>query len=540
MTKTQKSYLKDLCLIALFVGLLFSLFLGSRPLVSPDEGRYSEIPRQMLLHHDFVTPRINNIKYFEKPPLFYWLQAGSIKLFGMNEWAFRLATALMGLLGCAITYVAGRELFNRRVGLLASLMLATSSLYFGLARFITLDMTLTTWLTGCLFSFALHEKTKQPRYLWLMYGFAALATLTKGFIGFILPGLIIGIWVLIHGKWRELKHYKLVSGTLLFLAISLPWHLLAQWHNPEFIRYYVLDQQILRYFTHISGRSQPIWFLPLVLIGGLLPWTVWLPQALHGAWVKARTQNQTILSFLLIWPTVVFTLFWFSKSQLSPYILPMFPALLMLIAHHIDDAKLNNKPEWWPLIAFAVFAALICIGCLLKFRSADPALLISLTAIVLSAAVTVLMYWEKGFKAALYTLMASYSVFLLSLNFSLPKYDTRSIKPLIETLKPMRQPNDLVASYHYLYMELPVYLNQNVTLVNYYGELKYGILHGDVSDVWVSNQDFWQHWVHTDQRQFAFMNIKDYRKYNALRKHPLYLLAQTKTNVLVTNQEITP
>lgn len=523
----------DLLAIVLLASLLFGLFLGSRPLTAPDEGRYSEIPRQMLLHHDYVTPRINNIKYFEKPPLFYWLQSASFSVLGMNDWTFRLANALMGVLGCVITYLAGYQLYNRRTALLATMILATSALYFGLARFITLDMTLSVMLTGCLFSFIVAEHTGNKSYLWLMYIFAALATLTKGFVGVILPGAIIFLWLAINNKWHQLRQYKLFSGTLLFLVIALPWHILAQLRNPEFLQFYVLDQQILRYFTDVAGREQAVWFFPAVLVGGLLPWTPWLIPAVRTAWTNFRKNNDLRAIFLMIWPAFIFLFYWMSKSQLSPYILPILPALAMLIAHHLAQNKNSQWPEFGVLAVLAITLGIVGIS---KFGLHETAVLISLVCMLIAVIVAALLYRLRGLIAGLVTLAALFSVFLISLNFCLPKYDSRTIKELADRIKVISNPEDEIACYHYLYQELPVYLNHNVTIVQYYGELKFGIHHGDVSDVWISTDAFWQKWQ-GDKRMFVIMNIKDFRNQKQRGNKKLFLVARTNKNVLATNDK---
>ena len=153
-TDTSRAW-RDVLLLAVLLAVFFGFELGGRALWHPDEGRYSEIPRAMVASGDYVTPRLNGVKYFEKPALFYWMQAGSIKLFGVNEWALRLWPALLALAGCLAVYGAGRKLFGRRAGLIAAIVLATSPLYYLLARIITLDMAVSVLLTGALLSFLL-------------------------------------------------------------------------------------------------------------------------------------------------------------------------------------------------------------------------------------------------------------------------------------------------------------------------------------------------------------------------------------------------
>ena len=152
--------LRDLVLLGVLTALFFGCFLGSRPLSVPDEGRYVEIPREMVGTGDYLTPRLNGVKYFEKPPLFYWFEAGMIKLFGLSEWSVRLGPALFALFGCLAVYYAGTRMFGRLAGLMSACILATSVLYYALSRLITLDMPVSVLLTASLLSFLLG--TREP------------------------------------------------------------------------------------------------------------------------------------------------------------------------------------------------------------------------------------------------------------------------------------------------------------------------------------------------------------------------------------------
>src|ERR1700722_8720972 len=153
ITCDQRFWWRDILLLSVILSIFFGVLNGIRPLSVPDEARYSEIPREMVVTGDYVTPRLNTIKYFEKPVLFYWIQASAIHIFGLSEWAVRLPTLLLGIVGCLVTYATTRMLFDRRSGLLASLVLSTSILYFAMAHTITLDMTISVFITLCLSAF---------------------------------------------------------------------------------------------------------------------------------------------------------------------------------------------------------------------------------------------------------------------------------------------------------------------------------------------------------------------------------------------------
>src|SRR5574337_68433 len=153
LPKSGRETLRDLVLLTVLIGALFGIMLGNRPLSVPDEGRYVEIPREMATTGDYLTPRLNGIKYFEKPVLFYWLEAFSIRLFGLDESGLRLWPALFALFGCLAVYAAGKRLFGRRAGFLAAIVLSTSVLYYALSRVIILDMPVSVLLTVSMLSF---------------------------------------------------------------------------------------------------------------------------------------------------------------------------------------------------------------------------------------------------------------------------------------------------------------------------------------------------------------------------------------------------
>ncbi len=324
MINQNKSWWFDILWLGLMISFFYAIFLGERPLMAPDEGRYSEIPREMVISGNYTTPRLNGITYLEKPPLFYWMQAASIQLFGIDEGSLRLTTLFMGVLGCLFLYIAGRKLFNRRTGILSALILATSFLYYCMAHFITLDMTLTTLLSATLLSFILgvneSKRSIQRFYFWAMYIFAAGATLTKGLVGIGFPGLIIFIWIWVFNRWRDLKNYCLPTGTLIFLLIATPWHVLAQLETKQFLQFYFIDQHLLRYFTDYADRQQPLWFLPISLLIGLFPWTFFLPQSIKMGLTRSPQEQGSYPSrlFLLIWAGVIFSIFQFQKNSLHP------------------------------------------------------------------------------------------------------------------------------------------------------------------------------------------------------------------------------
>lgn len=548
MNTDSKTWLSDLSLLTLLIVILFGAFLGTRPLAVPDEARYSEIPREMVVSDDYVTPHINSIKYFEKPPLFYWMQASAIKLFGLSEWAMRLVNACMALFGCLMTYCAARQLYDRKTGWLASTMLATSVLYFAMAHFVTLDMTVSVLLTGCLFSFILGTKKKPGKernvYMWSMYVFSALATLTKGLIGIIFPGAIIFIWMLLLNDWRNLKTYCLPTGVLLWLILVLPWHIIVQIRNPEFFHFYIIDQHFARYFTTYANREQAWWFLPIFFIFGLFPWIAFLPQAIFShkpALWKQRYQHPEAL-FFLIWIIFIYLFFSFSHSQLPPYLLPIFPPLMIFIGHYLASHwQIRTKviTTGITITAIVSLVAIIALLLILSLPYGPPkTVFIAVSAVLglLTAIAPVLVYWKIGTKPAVIILLITFGFFLISLTPSYLPFEQKSIKSLAMQIKPKLQTTDEVVSYHGYFQDLPFYLQRRVILVGWgNSELDFGMQHQDMTGWMLTEGDFWKKWQESTQ-MFMFLSKNDYNNLLKNKAYKLCLIAQTSRNVLVSNK----
>lgn len=549
-----KNWLKDILLLTLIIGSLYAIFLGSRPLAVPDEARYVEIPREMLVTGDFVTPRLDFIKYFEKPPLLYWLQAGFMKAFGFNEWAWRLPTMLLALFGCLMTYAAGRQLFDRRTGWLAALILASNLLYFVMGHLITLDMTVSVCISATLLAFLtacqLPPGWQRRLLMWLMYAFAAGGTLTKGLIGFVLPGGVIFFWLLLFKQWRQVKHCYLISGLLLFFALTVPWHALAQLNNPEFLHFYFIEQQFLRFSTLAANRYQPVWwFIPILLLG-FYPWTTFLFQALVHQ-VKALKQHwheKAKIGFLLIWVILIFVFFSFSKSKLIPYILPIFPALALLCGNYL--AQYCQKPlskgvkiglSLLPIVAIGLGIASLWIIANLN-EETDLALVkhylygITLFSIV-GALATCFTVWRFNLAKGLICLAVSSMMFVNLGLLSLPHIDNRSIKPLTDVLKPILQSDDEVVAFNDYFQDLPVYLQRRITLINIEDELLFGMQHQNTQDWVIPEGEFWQRWF-SNKRIYVVVSLDHYPKLQAKAQTRLHVVAKTGRNVLVTNLNV--
>lgn len=334
-------WLRDLLSLAVVLGIPFLQFLGGLPLIDPDEGRYAEIPREMLERGDLITPTLNYVQYFEKPPLLYWLNAASIKLFGLSEFAARLPSALCGLTTVLATYLIARKLYDRRTALISAVILGTSAGFVLQSRIILTDMLLTFCLTAALGSFIVASQREgrrsSPLPWYFFYLFCALAVLTKGLIGIVFPGGIIFFYLLLNKRWKLLAEMRLATGLLLFLAVTIPWFVAVSLRNPEFARFFFIHEHFERFTSTVHGRYQPVWFFLPVLLGTMLPWSFFIPGALVRTWRNRHHEEFQAGLYLLIWIAVIFLFFSKSGSKLVPYILPIFPPLAILIAHRISS-----------------------------------------------------------------------------------------------------------------------------------------------------------------------------------------------------------
>ncbi len=552
--QTGRQVLLDVLVLCILIGMFFAFMLGNRALSMPDEGRYVEIPREMVVTGDYLTPRLNGVKYFEKPVLFYWLESFSIKLFGLREYALRLWPALFALFGCLAVYGAGKRLYGRRSGLIAAVVLATNLLYYALSRTIILDMPVSVLLTAALLSFliGMHEVPGLRRRLFLLsfYAFSALAVLTKGLIGILIPGMVVGAWIIILGEWRVLKTMYLPTGLALFLVIAAPWHIMVGRANPEFFRFYFIQEHFLRYLTTLHSRYRPPWyFIPVILLG-LFPWSVFLVQAikhnLPSTW-RERHEHRDAL-FLILWAGLVFLFFSASESKLLPYILPVFPPLALLIGRYLSDAWESRdfpgvRAGYALLLAAQVTLGAAMIALPFFWRTPDVQALrwypvVAGCTLLTGAVLTGALARFRGFRFAFIAVAVFAALFLIEVNAAAPRVDTKSIKILAVTLKPLLKPGDEVASYRAYYQDLPVYLERRIIAVDWKGEFYFGTTIEDTR-AWIMDSDaFWKRWT-GPETIYLLMKAKDYEVARVLNPHvKLYPIARDNNTIVFSNREV--
>ncbi len=505
----KKPVWRDYFCLSVILGILFFSFLGARPLSTPDEGRYVEIPREMVVSGDYVTPHLNGLKYFEKPPLVYWIEAVPIKLGFFNEFAFRFPIALFALLGCLVVYGLSRHFYSRRAGLWSAVVLATSLLYYALSRIILLDLVLTVFMTSGLLSFfaGIKEDRGLTRRKWLAFSAIslALAVLTKGLVGLLIPLGIIAVWITVFNKWSLLRPLYLPTNLLLFLAIALPWHILVSLKNPSFFDFYFIHEQFERYFTTIHRRHQPFWFFIPITILGFLPWTFFLPHGVKDIIPKTFRDWKIydFESFLMVWIIFIFIFFSCSNSILIPYILPIFPPLAIIVGRFLSYVWKNHLKIGPEICFYCVFYLTLILGSVYAFQRLhleiipQPLFLaISqvLTLGAISIIVLLLLYFWKGTRWALGAILVSHLSLIFILNKGGVYIQKTSTKALAQKVLSSYPNNVEVATYYSYFQDLPVYLQKTVKIVSWSGELDFGSQLDPQNKTMLTDTEFAKSW----------------------------------------------
>jgi 4-amino-4-deoxy-L-arabinose transferase-like glycosyltransferase len=329
---------------ALVLGFVFvSLYvLGLRTLVPPDEGRYAEMAREMFASGDWITPRLNGIKYFEKPPLQTWMTALSFTLFGLGEWQARLWTGLCGMLGVGLAGFTGWRLFGRRVGMYGALVLGSCFYWVACSQIDSLDMGLSGMMTLALCGLLLAQRdaaSPVERRNWMLACWAgmALAVLSKGLIGIVLPGAVLVLYALAARDWSMWRRLHLARGLLLFLCICVPWFVLVGMRNPEQPHFFFIHEHFDRFLLKEHHREAAWWIFLALLAAGSLPWLGVLGQSLAAGRERSAGRFQPRL-LLLVWVVFIVAFFTKSNSKLPGYILPVFPALALLVGDYLARA----------------------------------------------------------------------------------------------------------------------------------------------------------------------------------------------------------
>jgi 4-amino-4-deoxy-L-arabinose transferase-like glycosyltransferase len=463
--------------------------LQVRPLLDPDEGRYAEIPREMLASGDWITPRFNDLKYFEKPPLQYWATAVAYEAFGLRPWSSRLWSVGLAFACLPLVFAWVSSLYGRDSALVALTALAVSPFFVIVGHLNLLDGGFTFWLTAAVLAFTRAQtlppaSSAERRWMLGAWGAGALAVLTKGIVVGVLAGAALILYTLSERDTRTWRRLHPGAGLALFTAIAAPWFVVVSLRNPSFPGFFFVHEHFTRFLTTVHQRAEPWWyFLPLLLLG-VLPWIAPLARACRRAWAgdgaaasSAGTPQFKPPKFLLIFAAVTLVFFSASGSKLAPYILPMLPVLAAVtgacsgpggeFARHaarigaglvgviaagllVYSAQRNSyvphQALWWA--GAGALAALVAVAVTFRTR---PSMQIIVTA------ASAILAWQ--------CLLCEYTV--------IPP--TRSARDLASTARPFIGAHTPLYSVGQYRETVSPYLGRTLQLVGYEGELQFGL-----------------------------------------------------------------
>jgi len=548
----QVSLNRTTILVLLIVALAWFLPLGMRHLLPSDEGRYAEIAREMLVSRDWVTIRYNGLKYFEKPPFQLWMTAIAYWAFGIGEWQARLCVALSGAFGLGISMLAASRWFGPRVAAGTGLILLAMPTWNIASHFNSLDMGVSAALAGVLAGvlMAQHPRaTEEQESNWMAFAWAsmAVAVLTKGLIGIVLPGAVLVVYSLIGRDWQLWRRLHIGAGMLIFLVIVEPWFFLISMRNPEFVSFFFIHEHFARYLSGVHHRGAPWWYFIPQLIVGILPWIGLSWGMTTVVREDARRPGFKPALLLGVWAAVIFVFFSLSGSKLPGYIVPIFPALAILAAVALD----RLAPAQWRrhvLVAAGLVVAGLFALPLLSRQGSDPVLREAFRAYAGSLAV-LLALTLCGLAAALWVgrgrVGRSIVVYALTMFFlvsgALVAHETfgreRSGVGLVAPITAVLEPGMPIYSVRLLDHTLPFYLRRTTIMVEAPDELEFGVKREP--EKWFPTLDGFINAWQSGAKAVAIMSPETYAVLLD-RKVAMVPLAADSRRVVVTNFKRAP
>ena len=509
--------------LAIAAMLLWFVTLATRALVSADEGRYATLSLSMLQTGDWVTPRLNGLLYFEKPPLQYWAGALSMALLGANEFAARLWPGLCGLFTVAMLVFTAHRLWGQRTAIHTACVASSTTWMAVNSHFLSLDASLCAALTVVLCAVLLAQEALQrgqSARAWMLAAWAgmALAVLSKGLVGVVIPGAVL----VIHSLWRLdarlWTHLQWVAGPVVFLVLTAPWFLAVSERNPDFAHFFFIHEHLDRYLQPGHRREGAPWYFVPYLLVGLLPWTSALP------WVLRPRRSDFAHSWLWTWAVFIFVFFSLSSSKLPSYILPLFPALALLVARQTAAAspQVLQRHLWLPAGLWLVI--LVALPWALQRTPADiPAaaveslgwgLALGGAGVVLAAVGAWRLLQRARITRAMILLAAAHLAATLMVLSAHNEYgQLKSSQRMVESLRkqgwldpgPGAAPAPFFAVQAYD-QTLPFYLGRPVILVDYRDEFSFG--QAQEPERWMDSLDsFVQRWS-AQPRALAYTSLE--------------------------------
>ncbi len=489
------------------LAIVWLVTIQIRPMLDPDEGRYAEIPREMVTTGHWITPRLDGLKYFEKPALQYWATAAIYSVAGLSNWSSRLWTVLLGFACLPMIYAWVARLYDRRSAV-ASVVLLALSPYFGIVSHLDLlDAGFTFWMCATVFAFTRGQcapsgSRSERNWVLLSWALAALAILSKGIVVFVLDGGTLILYSVVERDVRPWRRMHFALGVPILLALAAPWFILVSLRNPDFAPYFFIHEHFQRFLTTEAHRVEPWWyFLPLLAVGAF-PWLVPLGRAALASWREPASEFKfKPLKFLLIFSALTLVFFSISDSKLATYILPMFPPLaaftgvaivgrpgflgrttraaagfslfvaggLLIYSQHRNGMIPGQAIDWAIAAAVASLVAVVASWPSADAASArpgpdEPAALPPRMASGAAAGIARSLAVSLLFVFVWQALLCEYTVIPPS----------RSAYALVQAVAPQVHPATTLYSVGQYRQTIPPYLGRKLILVGYAGELHFG------------------------------------------------------------------
>lgn len=449
---------KKLLLLVLVSLALFFIFNSQLLITDSVESNYALTAKEMVQSGDWVSPQIYGKYWYDKPVFFYWQTASAFKILGFTEFAARFWPSLIGLASIILVYYFGSKLYSPSVGLASGFILATSLEFWVISKSIITDSSLFLFFNGALafFYLAYQGKGREKNYYYLFYLFCGLATLTKGPIGFLLPGLVLTLFFLWTKNWSELKDLKLFSGTLLFLLTAVPWYyLMYLQHGKQYLEIFFGVHNFLRATVSEHPRYNVFYYYFVILLLGFFPWVAFLPQTLHNVWKNSdgikKLEQDTI--FLALWVIAIFGFFQLIATKYSTYTFPILFPLSLLIGNFITkEIKKNDYKLLYPVLYIFFFSFLFLIAGAMVLKDVHlplsnlfPLLIISLGGGGYCLYLAGKRKTQQLFSILLVTIFV-FNIFLIK-DILVPLTHYRSAKAIALAVKKEWQPNTIVGNY---------------------------------------------------------------------------------------------
>ncbi len=487
--------------------VVYILLLGTHPLTIPSEARYAEIPREILASNEWIVPHLNGMRYFEKTPLGYWLEAGAMWVFGENLFANRLPTALAAGFSAWWVFILIRRFGKTTQPILGSFIYLTFLFVFVLGITNVLDGVLTAFLTAAVASFFIasqsNDKKERNKYLVLLGIFCGLAFLIKGFLAFVVPFMVIIAFMIGEKRAKDMLSWS-VLPIISVVLICLPWGIAIHVKESDFWNYFFWIEHINRFMGGDDAQhKEPIWYFIPVLLVGAFPWTFLIPAALSN--LKSKLLSEPLYRFSLLWFVLPFMFFSLSTGKLAPYILPCFAPLAILLSEGLANHFPTKSQSWGMMIGLmlTVLGILVFISMQLNLFDLNPIYqteeLYKVALIVISLSVGSFLIMKalqstEQLKALLFYAMSPIAL-MLALHFVLPQdfLDRKAPERFFVKNQHLITPQTMLISDAPLMHAVNWFYKRNdVYLFHSKGEMKYGLSYPDAQHRYLETEQLMQ------------------------------------------------